>query len=113
MATHGRQSGGDGPDWEDVLNAVHSVNAHHQVVCFITVTPDDVRRGHLQVVVSATPAGPSLTIAEALDGTRWAVEGSLPVVGRDSFASRVWSLLISLDHLLSRERWAQLPLDGA
>lgn len=89
-----------------------SIEPFHQVNTFITVRPDASRRGHLEVVVSATPSPTQPSVSDVTDGRLWAVKGSLPAHGRASFASRVWAMAITLDGMLARERWAQLTLDG-
>ena len=110
MGTSVRSLDGDGPDWDDVLTAILKVEAHHQVRIVTYVMPDASRRGHLHVAVTATPDPREPMVSDAGDSRMWGTEGSLPAVGRDSFASRVWGMVITLDGVLTGERWRQQTL---
>lgn len=107
------RTGGEGPGFGDLTRTMMAIEEHHQVSVALTfLLRADVPFGGVWIAM-ATPTGDLTHTATVGDNRLWVAE--CIVHSPDTFAtfSKLYGLLMSLDTLLTAERWGQLPLPDA
>lgn len=106
------RTAGEGPGFGDLVRTMMAIEEHHRVSVALTfLLRADVPFGGVWIAMS-TPTGSLQEPAIVGDNRLWVCEAI--VHEPDSYAtfSKLYGLLMSLDTMLSHERWAQMPLPG-
>ena len=102
--------GGRGAAWFDVRASMMSLEEVHKVRVWLEVMCDLSAPGSLILSLNATPIGSLESPATLQDARHWVSQARWPTYQHRSVEGAVYSTLLKLDWILSRERWAQMEM---
>lgn len=106
------RTAGEGPGFGDLVRTMMAIEEHHHVSVAMTfLLREDVPFGGVWIAM-ATPAASLREPAFVGDNRLWVCEAIVHAPDTYATNSKLYGLLMSLDTMLTHERWVQTPLPG-